>query len=220
MLESSCLTKSDCDEIMKYYMPQICYGYHIHGHFEQATQKYEGLEVLHPYDLVGLQKMKFLMKQIKNDDKTGKLSKIPMEYKQLQTGIGKPFYIQQFDKWKTIVTQTWMTHLWQYINEAEATMEISDFWIPRKQRENEYFSMDILLPNIPNAKIHYKVNTYVISLSDISTLNGKELLKEICNNDINRIRKIKRPRQEVPYGWWKLWRSYLDSYIVLILKRK
>ena len=107
------------------------------------------------------------MKHIRNDDKTGRLIKISMEYTQLQMGISKPFYTQKYDKWKTIVTNTWMTHLWEYLNEAEATLEVTDFRIPKKQRKHDKFLMDILLPHIPNKNMHYKINACRMALNVI-----------------------------------------------------
>jgi len=228
-LAMSCLTITDCEEIMKYYMPQICHGYHIQRNFERdlccATKKYGGLQVTHLYDLVGHQKMKFFMKHVRNDDKTGRLIKISMEYTQLQMGISKPFYTQKYDKWKTIVTNTWMTHLWQYMNEAEATLEVTEFKIPKKQRKNDRFLMDILSPHIPNKNMHYKINACrmalkVIFLSDITTLNGKEILPEVYEGRISRESTMKWPKQSIPNGWWKLWNTYITSYIVPLLKSK
>jgi len=77
-----------------------------------------------------------------------------------------------------------MTHLWKYTDEAEASLEMTDFWVPKRQRMNDQFLMVILLPYIPNKNMHYKINDCrvalnVIFLSDITTLDGRNLLQKV-----------------------------------------
>jgi len=51
-------------------------------------------------------------------------------------------------------------------------------------------------------------------LSDITTLNGKEILPEVYEGRLSRVSKLKWPKQSIPNGWWKLWKTYITSFVV------
>ena len=61
------------------------------------------MDVKHLYDVLGVQKMKFFLKHLRLEDKTGQLLRISMEYTQLQIGILNPFFLEHYNKWKHVV---------------------------------------------------------------------------------------------------------------------
>jgi len=93
---------------------------------------------------MGLSKTKFLMKHLRLNDKTGKLIRISMEYTQMEVGTSMLFFHQPFNKWKHIVTPTWVTHLWQYWSEAEVTPDMTTMWTGVTKSKNDKFIVDLL----------------------------------------------------------------------------
>jgi len=96
-LPTTCLSKDECDEIMKIYYPTLCHGNHIHKNIKRelicASKKYGGLNFKHLYGVTGQWKTKFLVKHLRRNDKTGELLRISMKYTQMQLGTEKPFFI-------------------------------------------------------------------------------------------------------------------------------
>jgi len=222
-LAASCLTKKDCDEIMKTYIPVLCHGYHIHRNFNRelvcASEKYGGLNVLHLYDVMGTIKTKFLIKHLRLNDKTGKLLRISMEYTQLEIGIDQPFYTLDFHQWKTLITPTWVTHLWEYWTEADVKPDLTHMCTFETGIKNDKHIMDLFSNAIKNKKILHKLNSCrlllrLITIADIMAIDGKSTLKHIGDGKNFRGSKMNWPKKEVPEEWWKIWRVYFDTFLV------
>ena len=54
----------------------------------------------------------------------------------------------------------------------------------------------------------------IITLSDLTTLDGTKILPNILHGKQFRSSTITWPNQEIPMHWWSSWESYLTSYIV------
>ena len=208
---------------MKTYKKVLCNANHIHRNIDKdlifATRKYGGLEVPHLYDVMGMSKTKFLMKHLRLNDKTGKLLRISMEYTQLEVGTKVPFYHQSFDKWKHIITPTWITHLWQYWSEAAVQPDLTTMWTGKSERTNDDFLMDLLLKKFNTKTDHQKVNLcrmalQVINVADLANLNGTTILENMMEGTNYRKSEIKWPKSDIPKEWWKIWKTYVTSYIV------
>jgi len=171
-LAASCFSREDCDEIMKSYMTILCHGYHIHRHFKRdlacSSIRYGGLDIMHLYDVMGISKTKFLMKHIRLNDKTGKLLRISMEYTQLEAGTSKPFYENKYGMMKTLLTPTWVTHLWEYWSEAEVTMKLTNFWTYESRIKNDRHIMDIFHDKVKDLKQLHILNSCRIALKLIT----------------------------------------------------
>ena len=79
--------------------------------------------------------------------------------------------------------------------------------------------MDLLLPHIPSTSVHYCLNAcrialQIITLSDLTTVDGLKVLPNILQGKQYRSSNIKWPNQEIPHHWWSTWKQYLSSYIV------
>ena len=146
-----------------------------------------------------------------------------MEYTQLQMGISIPFHKTRYSDWKDIVTPTWITNLWEYWENAGVNVDISNFWIHKKSREHDRFIMDILLPNVKDKRTRFQLNACnmalnVITIADIATLNGSEILPEVAEGSLQRRSKYKWPDHKVPTRWWKIWSTYIKSIIAPYLR--
>jgi hypothetical protein len=228
-LVTACFTFTDCQEIMKSYMKVICHGFHIHRNFNRnlvcASARYGGLDVLHLYDVAGLTKTKFFMKHMQLNDKTGKLMRISMEYTQLEIGTKKLFYEYKYHEWKELITPTWITHLWDYWSCAEVQLEMTKMWNYSSSRKNDIHIMDIFYEKVKNKKTLHKLNVCriqlkVITLSDITALDGTVVLPEILEGINHRGSDLNWPRKEVPEEWWKTWSTFMRSYILPYAKQK
>ena len=81
--------------------------------------------IIHIYDLMGTEKLKFLFMDLRRFDTTGKLMLMSMQNTQLECGLGTFFYNLNYDKWHKLVCPTWNTHLWQYCDQRATTIDFN-----------------------------------------------------------------------------------------------
>ena len=147
-LSTYSFTFHQCEQIMKLIRPTLLHAMHLQEHFPkvvmEAGDQYMGLNIKHIYDLMGSEKMKFLLMHVRRDDTTGKLMKISMRYTQLEVGSEVCFFNLDYERWGGLCTWTWMTHLWEYMSESTITIDTSFKLSLAKQRKNDKFIMDIL----------------------------------------------------------------------------
>jgi hypothetical protein len=101
---------------------------------------------------------------------------ININYIQLHAGIGEPIFQCQTDL--SYISMNWLLHLRQFLVEVNATLEIQDLWLPRKQCANDQFLMTALrnmkatkaeLIILNNWRIYYRI----MLLSEICFSSGQ-----------------------------------------------
>ena len=215
-----------CDSIMSSVMPVLINAFHIQRHFSydiaQAPPRYGGLNLQHIYyTLLHLKSQKYIY-HIRQMDKTGKLLKISSEFTQLQLGSATPFFSLPSKLWSHLVTPTWVTHLYQLLEHCSIEVTFPTFWCPQPSRLHDQNIMDIFFNITTDVTILAQLNAcrlvlQVISLADITSLDGTMILPSVHVGDIHRTSLLRWPRQKVPSHWWHLWSSYLSTYIAPIL---
>ena len=221
-LALSCLSFDECDSIMKIITPTILHASHFHQHFSRnithAPPQYGGLQIPHFFYLLIQAKVKLFTYHYRLQDKTGKLFKISLDTTQLQAGTSTPFYSLDYNRWRSILTPTWITHLWCLLSICDISISITNPWKYTPPRKNDQFLMDLLLPHIPSPSIHYALNACriylrILTLSDLVTLDGSSILPNILHGKQYRHSTLKWPHQEIPHHWWSTWKLYITSYI-------
>ena len=208
---------------MKIITPSLLHSSHFHKNFSRsltfAPAQYGGLRFSHLFYILIQSKAKFFTHHYRAQDKTGKLLKISLDLSQLQCGMSSPFFSLDYHKWQPILTPTWFTHFWSLLSLCNISLSITHHWSYTPPRVNDQFLMDILYPVIPSTHVLYCINAcriylQIITLSDLTSLDGTKLLPDILNSKQYRKSSIKWPTQVIPSHWWSTWALYLKTYIV------
>ena len=222
-LALSCFSYDECDSIMKIITPTLLHASHFHRNFSRdltyAPPQYGGLRFPHFFYLLLQYKAKLFTFHYRRQDKTGRLLKISIEHTQLQAGTSAPFYSLKYLTWRKILRPTWFTHLWSLLDLCSISLTITNPWTYIPPRSNDCFLMDILLPHIPSPSIHYALNAcrlhlQILTLSDMTTLDGSIILPNLLHGQQFRSSSLKWPAQEIPTHWWSTWSMYIQSYVV------
>ena len=224
-------TEEECNDIMKIINPIILNAHYVNRNYPrsllQANDQYGGLGIDHIYDLMGTEKLKFMFMHMRRWDTTGKLMLISMQNTQLECGSEAVFFNLDYQKWSSLVTPTWHTHLWQYCDTKALGMDITKKIAYEKPRDKDEFIMDVLQSSEKFSllelqqlnKVRQKLK--VLTLSDITDLRGKRILQGVKNtsNGIEHIRLSTfkfLPQSPLP-SWWKLWKDtacpFLENYL-------
>ena len=216
------LSYAQCESLIHAVLPVIINAFHIQRHFSYdlalAPHRYGGLNIQHTfYTLLQLKLQKFIY-HIRCQDKTGKLYRISSEISQLQFGTSEPFFHYPASIWNKLITATWITHLFHILDKCYIHITYPQFWTPTLLREHDRCIMDIFIQVNQDSDALHKLNScriclQVITLADITTLDGKSLLPSIHKGKIHRTSSLRWPRQKVPGTWWKLWSQFLTTYI-------
>jgi len=122
-------TKHQCDELMKIVNPTLLHAHYINRNYPrsllQAGDQYGGINVTHIYDLMGMEKLKFLLMHLRRKDTTAKLLEIEFQKIQLECGSETLFFNLEYEKFSHLVTESWSKHLWQYYDDRAIEMDVS-----------------------------------------------------------------------------------------------
>ena len=218
-----CLSYKECDKLNKITNPVILNAYGIQQHFPrsilESDDEYAGLKTPHFYDLHCIEKLKFFKHHVYQMDYTGKMMVISLQHTQLELGKSESFLNLNYDHYKSLVTSTWSTHLWQYISERDLQIVITPSLTLQPQRANDEFLMDILeqqfhgddLRTINKIRLHLQL----LFLSDVVTISGKRLLPQLRQRKTYRKSNLQWPRQVWKRKWNPLWNkvcNFLQRY--------
>lgn len=116
-----------CNTLMKIISPVLLHANYINKNYPrslmQANSQYGGLGITHIYDVMGIEKLKFLLMHIRRHDTTRDLLHISMQQTQVECGSEKLFFDLNHDVYGHFTTPTWNTNLWQYVSSWTITMD-------------------------------------------------------------------------------------------------
>ena len=179
------LSMEQCENVMKIIRPTLLHCMKLQATFPkiimEADDEYMGLNVTHIYDIMGMEKLKFLIMHVRRNDITGRLLMISMKYTQLEVGSKRLFFNLNYSKWGYLATWTWLTHLWQYMDVGGMEMTLNEQVTQEHQRHNDKFIMDVIVQCCECTEIEVSminiVRQYykVLLLSDITKMDGKTI---------------------------------------------
>ena len=231
ILSTSSLSKKQCHELDKNVTPIL---YNAHGVQRNSSKcmlyspvQYGGYGHHDFWSTQGIEKLKFFLTHYRRHDTTGRLLKMSMRWTQLECGLSTPFYTSNFEKYNYVLTPTWVTHLWEYLDSCQAAIEEKNSWIYEAPRENDIFLMDVIM-NAPISNEHkmifneIRLHLKLITASDIVTLDtGCTILPHILQGHNYRGSTLYWPdTKPFPNKWLKIWKSLLTSYILPKLMTK
>ena len=225
ILCTSSLSYKDCDILGKLTEPILLNAYSTQRNCSRtvlyASKKLGGFGIYHLYHVQGFEKLKFFLHHIRKNDQTGKLIKISAKWTQLEIGTSLPFTHHCYEKMKPFITNTWLTHLWDYLDTCNIRLKfINDDGKNQGKRQNDFFLMDAIYEaNISleqklafnQVRLYLKVET----ASDIVVNNSGNT---ICPNIKNCINHRTSTRgwpniQHIHNDWKDIWKTLLENII-------
>jgi hypothetical protein len=183
-----------------------------------ASKKYLGFDLSHPYITQGVRKVLLFLS---NEHKTtSALLQIAWESTVLECGLGPTFLCEKGKAIRRVITNTWMTSLWEFIethhivlknHTAQETKRFpQDFYL---MKEASIILSKADLRHFNYCRIFLQLNLY----SDMLTADGRRVRQEIMQgNRTNNIMigyhqwpKQPRPSEKI----WRLWRLTLQRLI-------
>ena len=146
---------------------------------------------------------------------------IGVETLQLIAGIGKPI-LEETGQLQCL-PKGWVTTLREFLNFANATIEITNAWIPALQRQNDIHIMDAMLQHkwTRGDLIKFqmcRMYLQVCSLTCITTIKGDKLEDWALSGEQPDDRRSPWlwPRTEKPpTTFWTVWRRMLRSTVIV-----
>ena len=224
-LSMTSYTYDECEKMCKKFAPILLNAIGIQRNCARsvlyAPQRYGGYGIRHLYHVQGLEKISFMFMHYRKKDTTGKLIQISMDWTDLELGMGRSFMSLSAKKWHHLATNTWLTHLWQYVEDCGMKLKFTKQANRELPRKNDFYLMDIINQkeiSIQDQKIFNEIRIHMklLSASDIVQCNSDyQILPSIYDGKNVRESTLKWPlTQEFPKEWLKTWKSLLMSYIL------
>jgi len=214
------LSQHECDKLTSMTMQALLPKLHINRNTSRSIvfggEMYGGIALPNIYITQGIDKLKLFLGHLRIQDRTGKLIQIDMSFIQLLTGSGKLFLNQDEGRYKWLEAG-WLQSLWQFTSRYSLEFLYPDGWVPSKPREHDHFLMALFQKHKPSLKIMSTLNRcrlylQVLTLSDITTADGRSILEEAKQGQPlpDRRSTLLWPAQGLPPKQdWNIWRQYL-----------
>ena len=224
VLATTSFTYQECQELNKYLSPVLLNINKIQRNGDRAIiyagVEHGGLNIHSIFHLQGMQKIKFLLMHLRKMDTTGTLMKISMNYTQIECGIPKPFYENNFYRLQYLTTPTWITNIWQYTSECHVSLKELDPWVYSPPREYDFFLMDAVhQSNIPQQQKEIfnqvRLHMRLLTASDIVLSSSTSKIHPDIYKGINhRGSNLKWPTiLPYPKHWINIFTSIINSII-------
>jgi hypothetical protein len=191
-LACSSLTDKQCKTIQAPALAALLPKLHLNHHTPHAVifgaQEYGGLALPDLYTDQGYQQLKFLIGHLNLQDEIGKLILIAISFLQLITGALIPFFTADHTKYKKWIDKWWLTSIWGFTSRLQIGLDIKHQWHPQLSREQDATLMDFALQQkFPHQYLQAikscRLYLQVITISDISSADGKTLLPEVLRGE-------------------------------------
>jgi hypothetical protein len=136
---------------------------------------------------MAINQIKLFTGHVRNNDDTGKLLRSELEYAQLISGVEYPILNKSTnDKFLKWTPSCWITNFKLILKNIEGETKLDNQWHPSLQRKKDVFLMEAYskftndsntLKIMNNCRLHLKI----ITLTDITSANGKHLIKTQLN---------------------------------------
>ena len=163
---------------------------------------------------------------LRRNDDTGKLLKICMEWTQMELGISAPFYKTEHAASALYLTQTWVTHLWEYLNACDVKLKICNEANKCGSRKNDFYLMDHIRNYPISDRQKYIFNQVrlwlkVETASDIAVAGTDYTIcpNIIAGNNHRASTKAWPNIRDIPSSWKKIWKKIIKMYIIPYLRQ-
>ena len=223
-LATSSLTFQQCKELQTLIDPILLHAYGLQRNLPKivlfSTTSKAGLGITHVYHLQGLEKIKLFLMHLRRNDTTGNLLHIAMENIKLELGIDEFFMTLDYYSYCHFTTANWVTHLWQYLCDCNATITPTKVKKYKYPRESDRFFMQLIYAS--SLSIHEKeiinqirIKLRILTLSDIVEVgSSSSILSPIWKAKAVRESTWKWPIVlDFPDTWIATWKDALINII-------
>jgi len=190
-LAVSSLSVTDLKLIQQKISKIIRNSIHLNKSFPDAlfygVKRYGGIGVVPLVVQQCFLKLMIFLKHVRLHDDVGKQLLISIGYTQLEVGSPDQFFRLPFIRYKHLITNTWTTHLWEFLSLADIQLwhAISEpVWTPPLQRDHDSYLVDIILASdFSNSEQRilneWRMYLNLITVADVATSNGMNLSTDI-----------------------------------------
>jgi hypothetical protein len=227
-LPCTSLTSSQCHTIQAPALSALLPKLHLNRHSPRAVlfsgPRYGGLSLPDLYDDQGIGQLRLLIGHLKMGDDTGDLIRSTLSHMQLRTGSDRSIFSLDFSLYACLIEPNWLTSIWAYANSTAITIDIKQQWLPHRVRERDIMILDHALTlNFTTQQLRQlndcRMYLQVLTLSDITTADGKYLLPNIIRGyrTDDRPSTLNWPNTCRPTSWaaWKLYLQHIGSGVKL-----
>ena len=164
---------------------------------------------------------------LRRHDTTGKLLRICMRWHQLEAGVSLPFYRYEYGFIASILTPTWIKHLYECTSSCHATFVEHDQWVYKATRENDFLLQELVqLSNLSDddkTKFNeIRMCLEVLTAFDSVTLGSStKILKSIKAGINMRHSSLTWPECDpFPPSWITIWNQAIDTIFSPALQRR
>ena len=140
------LSREQCDKIMKIVKSSLLPKSHISKNFPNAIlygiKNEGGLGLEHLYTTQGIKHIEQFVRYLASDTITGKLIRVSLEMCQLEVGIGRHLFTLDYSKFHSLLADSWIKHLWQFLHENNIEVLDRVTELPLPQREGDVYLME------------------------------------------------------------------------------
>ena len=164
--------------------------------------------------------MKFYIMHRRKCDTTSQLLQIGTRFTQFELGTSTPLWNLRYSQYKYFITETWITHIWYYLDSCAAKLVEFDFWNYKLPRHNDFFIMDAVYSlnlSIEQKQMFNQMRMYmkIISASDLIDSKTGIMKKNVLGCKKTMKSSYGFPYiKDVPKSWLVLWDSIITSIIL------
>ena len=146
-----------------------------------GPEKYGGMAWESPVGMIVQEQIKLFIGSMRLQDTVGKLLGTQVTWLQLIAGTKIP--VLQDSRTLPYLPIGWITSLRDKLQNYDITIEISNYWVPQIQRENDKCIMEYVIHHLPRwmwASINLcRLYMQAITITDITTFDGTTIPKEV-----------------------------------------
>ena len=214
-LGPSLLTQSQCDKIhspvlttclQKCGVPSTLARAIVHG-----PPQYGGLNFTNLYTEAGIQKLELFIGHVRKNDRTGSIIHTALGVLQQEVGISTPVLESPYEKYKAIVTKSWISELWQFISRIKGTITYARAWTPTPTFSQDINIMEEVMKWDLSDDTKYRINICrlkkrVYYLGDLLDPTGTRFKSDALTLT-EGIHNNKFPTIQLPPTFHELWQS-------------
>ena len=185
-----------------------------------SPEQYGGFGILDFWHLQGTEKIKFFFMHYRRHDTTCMLFKISLLWLQMEAGLSQPFYKYKYSDIDVLLTDSWLKHLYQYLDSYQVTLHEYSPWTYNPPCEHDFFIQEYLTTTDLSKNKLLIINEIRLALriytaSDTVPLGRTNcILPNIIECHNLRESRLEWPRADsIHHTWKKIWKDIMVTYI-------
>ena len=224
VLPAISLSKQQCtrlaSELYRPLLPKLGCNRNYPKLLRYNAAHFMGLGLMDPYVQQGLAKLNLFQTHASSDSITGQLILSLMEHHQLEIGTFSPFLQLPYAEFSFLTTSSWLTELWEFINEFDIHLRSDDMTTLHGLRINDKSIIETIkgLGHLPKKTLQafnrVRCHLQVFSLADIATGDGKTICRQfLIDNPYSMPSKWEWHRECPCPEDFRVWKRYLPTFL-------